>query len=171
MERNGTKVIIRDLCKSFGANGASKAVLAGLTLELRNGEFTTIVGPNGCGKTTLLNLIAGLIVPESGVCKVETTDGRQPQVGYVWQNYRASLLPWLSILENVAFPLRLRGQGRAEREQTALQLLERFMPGIDPRQPSYGMSGGQQQLVCLLRSATIQPDVLLLDEPFSALDQ
>jgi len=79
MERNGTKIIIRDLFKSFHANGTVKSVLHGLSLELRCGEFTTIVGPNGCGKTTLLNLIAGLIDPDSGECNVKTADGLRPQ--------------------------------------------------------------------------------------------
>ena len=171
MEHSRAQIIIDNVFKSFRSNGTVKRVLNGISLEVRGGEFTTVVGPNASGKTTLLNLIAGQIPPDKGTLELRTDHGRPAEIGYVWQNYRASLLPWLDVFENIAFPLRLRGRDRTEREEAVTPLLDRFMPDVDPRKPCYELSGGQQQLLCLLRSTTIQPDVLLLDEPFSALDQ
>ena len=171
MEHTGTKVVLRDVFKAFGTNGSVKSVLNGLDLDLRTGEFTTLVGPNGCGKTSLVSVVAGHVAPDSGTFEIRTSNGHPAQVGYVWQNYRASLLPWLDVFDNVAFPLRLRGTKKEEREQRVKDLLDRFLPGVDPKKPCYELSGGQQQMLCIIRSATIKPDVLLLDEPFSALDQ
>src|SRR6185503_2485108 len=87
------------------------------------------------------------------------------------QHYRASLLPWLDARENVAFPLRIQGESRAARTKHAVQLLQDFAPEISPTSRTYELSGGQQQLICLLRAAAGNPDALLLDEPFAALDQ
>lgn len=148
-----------------------RKVLRDVCLTIQGNRFTALVGPNGCGKTTLLNIIAGLLPADSGVVNFGAITNSQPRIGYVWQDYRASLLPWLSAAENVAFPLRLHGDGRPGRLQTASGMMREFMPGVDPSKPCYQLSGGQQQMLCLLRSAVSKPDVLFFDEPFSSLDQ
>lgn len=166
------RVFLNRVTKSFPVeSGETKVVIRDLSLEILAGRFTTIVGPNGCGKTTLLNLVAGLLAQDSGEIGIQTAHGGSPQIGYVWQDYRASLLPWFSVQENITFPLRLRGVPRKERRQVAQEALSGFSTDIDLGVPVYRLSGGQQQLVCLLRSTVANPDILLLDEPLSALDQ
>ena len=152
-------------------DGSIRTVLRDVCLTLQGNQFTALVGPNGCGKTTLLNIIAGLLPPDSGTVSFGAIENSLPRIGYVWQDYRASLLPWLSAAENVAFPLRLHGLSRRIRLDTASGMMREFMPGVDPSKPCYQLSGGQQQMLCLLRSAISKPDVLFFDEPFSALDQ
>ncbi len=171
MGSSGAYVRITRASKHFASNGSTRSVLRGIDLALQRGEFTTLLGPNGCGKSTLLNMIAGLIVPDSGTVEICSASGVDPEVGYVWQDYRASLLPWLSVLENAAFPLRLRGMSRSKRRDIVEPILSRFLPGVDPHCSCHELSGGEQQMICIVRSSTIRPDVLLLDEPFSALDQ
>ena len=167
-----TGVQIQNVWKSYGSGlSGTDWVLKDLSLSILGGSLTTLVGPNGCGKSTLLNIIAGLLKAERGEVRIENdTDGRI-QIGYVWQDYRASLLPWMSVLNNIALPLRLRGQGRADREEEAGRILAEFLPDVSHRGPCYSLSGGQQQLVSLLRCLISGPDIMLLDEPFSALDQ
>lgn len=161
------------ISKSYASAAGSRVVLSDLCLEVMDRRFATLVGPNGCGKSTLLNLIAGLMPLDAGSISLELNGdtARKPQVGYVWQDYRTSLLPWLSCVDNVAFPLRVRGIGRVERREQAKRMIAEFLPGIDPNTRCYDLSGGQQQLINLLRSAISRPDIYLLDEPFSALDQ
>jgi len=167
-----TKISLTDVSKSYPSPaGGSKAVLSSLSLEIPNPLFTTIIGPNGCGKTTLLNLIAGIVKPDSGIVRIESVNGFNPRVGYVWQDYRASLLPWLDVAENIALPLRIQGVSRDTRREVAKQILSEFNSSIDINQKIYQLSGGQQQLVSILRSAVAKPDMLLYDEPLSALDQ
>lgn len=146
-------------------------MLQGVSLELDENRFTSLMGPNGCGKSTLLGVIAGIISADSGTVDFMNLNNNQPRVGYVWQDYRASLLPWHTAVENVAFPLRLQGIEKEKRVETAGIMMQEFMPGVPPQKPCYQLSGGQQQMLCLLRSAVAQPDLLLFDEPFSALDQ
>lgn len=165
-------VAVSDVCKSFSLpDGSVRTVLRGVALELHGHRFTSLIGPNGCGKSTLLGVIAGIIPADSGTVQCSNLKSSQPSVGYVWQDYRASLLPWLTAAENVAFPLRLHGACSADRTAAAVKMMREFMPGVDPQKPCYQLSGGQQQMLCLLRSAVAHPDLLLFDEPFSALDQ
>ncbi len=172
MEHASTEIRLKDVRKTFPVNGGgSKNVLDGLCLELLRSLFFSLIGPNGCGKSTLLNIIAGLLSPDAGSCEVSKSDGNSAKVGYVWQDYRASLLPWLNVFDNVAFPLRLRGMRAKDRRRIVGPIIEEFMPGVNARDFCYSLSGGLQQLVSVLRSTTIEPDVMLLDEPFSALDQ
>ncbi len=161
-----------NVSKSFPLpDGSMRTVLRDVCLTIQGNRFTALIGPNGCGKTTLLNIIAGLLPADSGAVYFGAITNSQPRIGYVWQDYRASLLPWLSAAENVAFPLRLHGARRADRLGTASGMMREFMPGVDPSKPCYQLSGGQQQMLCLLRSAISKPDVLFFDEPFSSLDQ
>ena len=119
----------------------------------------------------MLNLIAGLVTPDAGEIRIETVGNKTPHIGYVWQDYRASLLPWFSVGENISFPLMLANISNKRRKALAEQALSGFVTDIGVEDPVYRLSGGQQQLVCLLRSSIADPDILLLDEPLSALDQ
>ena len=167
-----SSVVVTGVSKSFASDeGNPKVVLSDLNWTFEDGLFTSVVGPNGCGKSTLLNLIGEIMYPDAGEIKITTDHGRKPAVGYAWQDYRASLLPWMTVGENICFPLRLKGISRQERLRVAQDALAGFAKEINLHQPVYSLSGGQQQLVSLLRAMVANPDVLLLDEPLSALDQ
>jgi NitT/TauT family transport system ATP-binding protein len=129
-----------------------------------------VVGPNGCGKSTLLRVISGLLPPDIGQVLAfdSTVAGPEPRIGLVFQEPR--LLPWRSVLANVAFPLELAGVARSEREERALEVLH--LTGLDGFAAAYPdqLSGGMSQRAALARALALEPDVLLLDEPFSALD-
>lgn len=150
--------------KSFG--GAS--VIDGLTLPIRPGKIYTFFGPNGCGKSTLMNLVSGLIVPDSG--QVAGRESLAGKVGYVFQDYRRHLLPWLNVRDNILFPLALRSVDALSQSRRLEKILSLVPLPFDLHQPVVTLSGGQAQLVSLLRALIIDPALLILDEPFSALD-
>ncbi|MGP3937115.1 ABC transporter ATP-binding protein [Nonomuraea sp. KM88] len=150
-----------------------KEVVSAVDLETEPGEFLTLLGPSGCGKTTTLNMVAGHLGADGGVIEVDGTDvtGTPPHrrsMGMVFQSY--ALFPHMTIADNVAFGLRMRKVPAAERRSQVEEVLEMVgldgMAGRHPRQ----LSGGQQQRAALARALVIQPDLLLLDEPFSNLD-
>jgi NitT/TauT family transport system ATP-binding protein len=158
------------LSVGFRVGGAPLPVLADLGLEVAPGSVVAIIGPNGCGKSTLLRVIAGLLPVAGGTVEVDgrPVTGPDPRVGLVFQEPR--LLPWRRVSENVAFPLELAGVPRAERRARAADLLRlvglRDWGGAHPSQ----LSGGMRQRVAIARALALEPTVLLLDEPFSALD-
>jgi NitT/TauT family transport system ATP-binding protein len=165
---------IRGLHKEFaGRDDADTGVLAldNVSLEVRDNEFLTIIGPSGCGKTTLLRIVAGLIPYDRGEVLV---DGKQvkgpgPERAVVFQNF--ALMPWANILTNVAFGLELRGVPKAEREARAHELIRLVgLDGFERRLPRE-LSGGMQQRVGLARALAVNPEILLMDEPFGALDE
>ena len=169
--RNGARLRLTDLTKRFDAVTAVDR----LTLEVEPGELMTLLGPSGCGKTTVLNLIAGFETPDEGAIEMDGADvaARPPhrrEVGMVFQDY--ALFPHLTVRENVAFPLRVRGiSSGAEltgRVDAMLELVR--LPGYGDRFPRQ-LSGGQQQRVALARALVFHPRVLLMDEPFGALDR
>lgn len=163
-------ITLENINKSFTNNqGEVQDVLSNFSLKISKSRFYTIIGPNGCGKSTLLNIIAGVIQPDSG--KLKSSSNALSNIGYVWQDYRASLFPWLSVGENITFPLKVKGLSKSKRKNMALEVLNGFNSNLQPDQKVYELSGGQQQLVNLLRNMVIKPKLLLLDEPFSALDQ
>ena len=164
------KLQIRDLRKTYGPVIA----LAGADVDMREGEFLTLLGPSGSGKTTMLMLIAGLIQPERGEVRI---DGRlstympphKRDLGMVFQNY--ALFPHMTVYENIAFPLRIR----KESESTIHSEVERVLdvvqlPGIGGRHPRQ-LSGGQQQRIALARCMVYRPPIILMDEPLGALDK
>lgn len=144
-------------------------VLQGINLEINPGEFVCLFGPNGCGKTTLLNIIAGVISPDLGYVTIDNRPPRQTIVGYVFQNYRDSLLPWRTNLENIALPLEIRGVPKAERIDRVRSLVQELDLTLPLLSYPYQSSGGEQQLVAVLREVIAKPKIILMDEPFSAL--
>lgn len=164
------KLHVDNVSKWFGPPGQAKLVLDQLSFSVNDGAFVALVGRSGSGKSTLLRLIAGLEQPSSGQVLLDGQPVQEPgpDRGMVFQKY--SLYPWLSAAENVAFGMRLQGRNKAEiRERTAYFLdvvgLDRA-GGLMPRQ----LSGGMQQRVAIARALAAEPKVLLLDEPFGALD-
>ena len=150
--------------------GEPRAVLGPLDLKVGAGEFLVIVGPSGCGKSTLLHLLAGLDLPTEGEITFRDAplDGPGPQLGVVFQQY--TTLPWLTVQDNVALGLRWRGVPRKERHSEAQRLLR--MVGLDGSERAWPntLSGGMRQRVAIARALATQPAVLLMDEPFGALD-
>ncbi|MFV2063959.1 MAG: ABC transporter ATP-binding protein, partial [Chloroflexota bacterium] len=161
---------LRGITRSFDIKGQRLVALDGLDLRVAEREIVAIVGPNGCGKSTLLRVISGLLPPDSGsvLAYGSTVAAVDPRLGLVFQEPR--LLPWRDVLSNIALPLELRGAGRVDREARAREALA--LTGLDgfaqaiPDQ----LSGGMAQRAALARALVSRPKVLLLDEPFSALD-
>ncbi len=144
--------------------------LVGADLHVQKGEFISLIGPSGCGKSTLFSLIAGLDTPTEGRVLIDGTDrsGQQGLVGYMLQ--KDLLLPWRTVLANVVLGLEISGVGRAKAEAIARPLLQTYgLGGFEDRYPSQ-LSGGMRQRVALLRTILFNRDVILLDEPFGALD-
>ena len=164
-----TSLRIRGLSKSFGRTPAVEDV----DMDIPDGEFVCLLGPSGCGKTTLLRLVAGLELPDAGHVLVDGVDQAGIPVhkrgfGMVFQSL--ALFPHLSVAENVAYPLRIRGMERAVRDARADALLDLVnLPGIRNRR-IHQLSGGQRQRVAIARALAIEPRLFLLDEPLSALD-
>ncbi len=151
--------------------GERVEALSDISLTIEENEFLTILGPSGCGKTTLLRAIAGLTHFDSGEILVggEPVRGPGPERAMVFQSF--ALLPWATALNNIAFGLRLRGVDKAEREARAHELAELVgLRGFENRLPGE-LSGGMQQRVGLARALAVQPSVLLMDEPFGAVDE
>ena len=160
------ELLVQNLCKRFG----DKTVLEDINFSMQSGEFVTFVGSSGCGKSTLLRLIAGLDHPSSGSIHVDgsTVQGPGPDRGMVFQKY--SLYPWLNAADNVAFGMRLQGMTSADvRDRTAYFLEVVGLRDAATKLPRE-LSGGMQQRVAIARALATNPSVLLLDEPFGALD-
>lgn len=165
---------VRGLSKEFtGQGGGDGGVLAldHVDFEVRDNEFLTVIGPSGCGKTTLLRIIAGLIPYDNGSVQIDgaPVTGPGPDRAVVFQNF--ALMPWADVLTNTAFGLEIRGVPKAEREDKAQQLVKLVgLDGFERRLPRE-LSGGMQQRVGLARALAVDPRILLMDEPFGALDE
>ncbi|WP_299652576.1 ABC transporter ATP-binding protein [uncultured Jannaschia sp.] len=160
-------VSVRGVSKNYGDVQA----LENLSLDFPRGQLTSLLGPSGCGKTTLLKIIAGLIPASSGSVEVDgrPVEGPGPDRAFVFQDF--ALLPWASVLRNVAFGLELRGVARSEREDRAARYIREVgLAGFEQSFP-HELSGGMRQRVGLARALSVDADVLLLDEPFSAVDE
>ena len=145
--------------------------LKDVSLNVHSGKLTAILGPSGCGKTTLLKVIAGLIEPSSGKVKVrgKEIDGPGPDRALVFQDF--ALLPWATVIQNVGFGLRARGVPKKERDETSLHYIREVgLQGFEDKYP-HQLSGGMRQRTGLARALTINSDILLMDEPFSAVDE
>ncbi len=159
---------IVDLVKEFP--GGVRA-LGGITFDVPRGELTSVIGPSGCGKTTTLKIIAGLVEPTSGGVEVDgaPVTGPGPDRAFVFQDF--ALLPWATVLRNVAFGLELRGLARTEREETAREYVDKVgLKGFEDAYP-HQLSGGMRQRVGLARALAVDADILLMDEPFASVDE
>jgi len=156
---------VRGVSKVF-ANGVE--ALADVSLDVQAGEFLSVLGPSGCGKSTLLRLIAGLAEPTTGTVDWSDDSGRA-DLGFVFQE--PTLMPWATALANVALPLKLRGMAKSEREARAAEALDNVgLKGFERVWPRE-LSGGMKMRVSLARALVVQPRLLLMDEPFAALDE
>lgn len=165
------ELVIRNLTRTFAReDGSILTAIDDVDVTIRQEEFVCVLGPSGCGKTTLLRMVAGLDLPTSGEILLdgEPIRGPNPRVGIVFQEY--SLFPWRSVIDNVAFGLEMQGVGRDERYQRAGKYLE--LVGLSQFSHSYPseLSGGMRQRVAVARALALDPVVLLMDEPFGALD-
>lgn len=153
---------LKNIYKSYLDNH----VLKNFNLIVNKNEIVTIFGPNGVGKSTILNLIAGIITPEKGRVILNKNDS----VGFVFQNYRDSLLPWKNNLDNIAFTFELKNIDIKTRRNIVINEIKKLKLKIPLYRYPYESSGGEQQLISILREVMIKPSILLMDEPFSALN-
>jgi len=156
-------VSVANVTKSFGTGSQRVVALEGVTLDVNRGEFVCLLGASGCGKSTLLNLVAGLDKPTSG-----RVDVHAERTGLMFQE--AALFPWLTVRGNVEIALKLAGVPRAERRSRAAELLDMVHLGDFAKRRPHELSGGMRQRVALARALAQDADVLLMDEPFGALD-
>ena len=167
----GTILSVDAVSKSFVTPGGTVEALAPTSIEVAAGEFVTVIGPSGCGKTTLFNIIGGLQAPDAGEVRVDghAVDGTHHDIGMVFQE--ESTFPWRTVIDNVAFPLEIAGIRRTDREERAMRLIKLVgLDGFERRYPSE-LSGGMRQRTALARTLCAEPRILLMDEPFAALDE
>ncbi|MGO9134661.1 MAG: ABC transporter ATP-binding protein [Methylovirgula sp.] len=165
-----TKLALRDISKSFTTKSGEMRVLDSLSFDIHDGDFVSIIGPSGCGKTTIFNIIAGLLDPDGGTLFYEGTPvtGLRGRVGYMLQ--KDLLLPWRTVLQNVVLGLEVRSMPEAAAREKALDYINTYGLGGFEHSYPHALSGGMRQRVALIRTLIVDPDILLLDEPFSALD-
>ena len=170
MDERKVKVKIDHVEKIYDGRKGKTVALNGVDLDIYENEFICVVGPSGCGKSTLLNIIAGLQEPTSGKVYVDGKEvvGTGTERGVVFQQY--ALFPWLTVKKNVMFGLKLKGMSDAEAEKIAMKYIK--MVQLEDFVDSYPkeLSGGMKQRVAIARAYAVQPEVLLMDEPFGALD-
>jgi NitT/TauT family transport system ATP-binding protein len=163
---------VRNLKKVYYTDGGDIEAVRNLTFDLAKGEMACLVGPSGSGKTTLLKAISGLLEPTAGEVKLagNLVTGPPKNMAVVFQEYGRSLYPWMRVRENVELPLKVAGMDKAKRRQLVDEAL--VAVGLDhvPRSYPWQLSGGMQQRVAIARAVAYQPEVLLMDEPFAAVD-
>jgi NitT/TauT family transport system ATP-binding protein len=163
-------ICVKNLNKRYRARDGDVPALADVDIEVAEGEFVTIVGPSGCGKSTLLYILGGFLGADGGTIEVNGRAVTGPGVdrGIVFQEY--ALFPWLTVAQNIRYGLEINGTARKECEETVERLVRTIgLQGFEHRFPRE-LSGGMKQRVAIARSLVLRPDVLLLDEPFGALD-
>jgi NitT/TauT family transport system ATP-binding protein len=162
---------VEGVAKTFVTGSGAVHALAETSIEVRQGEFVAVIGPSGCGKSTLFNIIGGLDAPDKGRVLVDgkPIKGSHKDIGMVFQE--ESTFPWRTVIENVAFPLEVAGFGRREREEKAMRFVRLVgLDGFERRYPAE-LSGGMRQRTALARTLCAEPRILLMDEPFAALDE
>ena len=162
------EIVAQRLSKRFEDGARPVEALTDFTLKVKQGEFCCLVGPSGCGKTTFLRMLAGLETPTGGTLEVRVLDATRPATAVVFQE--TSIFPWMSVIENAAFGLEARGVPKQEREQRALPMLRKMGLGQFTEAYPHQLSGGMKQRVSIARAFVTEPQILLMDEPFAALD-
>jgi len=165
-----TKLHIHHVSKTYRSDDQEVLAIDEIDLKIKNEEFATILGPSGCGKSTLLRIVAGLIKPTRGIVRLDGNRIARPgqDRGMVFQSY--TLFPWLSVKENIQFGLEISGMPKVQQEQIAQEFVEKVgLKGFEKTYPK-GLSGGMKQRVAIARALANNPAILLLDEPFGALD-
>ncbi len=157
-------VSVQNLKKSFN----NIEIFKDFSMNVEQGKITAIFGPNGAGKSTLLNILSGIVKKDGGSFSVDNLN--KFQFSYIFQNYRESLLPWRTNFENVALPLEIQNISKDETKNRVEELQKLFEFQFDWKQYPYELSGGQQQILAFIRALIVKPNVLFIDEPFSALD-
>ena len=170
IHENKPYLIIDSVSKTYHNENYDKKVLNDISFTVNKGSFVTIFGPNGSGKTTLFNIISGLVESDSNSIKLDGKPVRQSKISFLFQNFSETLFPWKTCMENIAFPLELDGISEDQRVKKVDSLLEMLDIQVPLNQFPYQCSGGQNQLVAIARALIRNPDLLLMDEPFSALD-
>jgi NitT/TauT family transport system ATP-binding protein len=165
-QRTAPHVTIRGLTKRF----SDATIYDNFDFDIPRGNLMSVFGPNGCGKSTLINMIAGLFPVDAGEILFDGQPLSKIKFGYVFQNYREAMFPWLRAFDNIAYPLKVMGVSKAERGMRVEKIVANLNVKIDLSLYPYQMSGGQQQLVSIMRALIVEPEILFLDEPFSALD-
>jgi NitT/TauT family transport system ATP-binding protein len=163
------KIRIRGLERAFATRFGRVEALAGFDADVADGELCVVVGPSGCGKSTLLRILAGLDRATAGSVEIRRGRGRRPLTAMVFQE--PSALPWLTVRANVAYGLRMQGVGAAAREAVADRYIEKVGLGRFARAYPFQLSGGMKQRVSVARAFATDPEILLMDEPFGALDE
>ena len=163
---------VRGLKKVYQTDGGDVEAVRNLTFDLRAGELACLVGPSGSGKTTLLKCISGLMAPTEGEVLLDgkRVSGPPKKMAVVFQEYGRSLFPWMRVRDNVDLPLKNQGVPKAERDRLVDEALEAVGLSHVPRSYPWQLSGGMQQRVAIARAIAYQPEVLLMDEPFAAVD-
>jgi NitT/TauT family transport system ATP-binding protein len=165
---------ISNLCKTYPSNNkkddTSIQVFNDFNLEIDKGEFVAFFGPNACGKSTLLRILAGVECFQKGNISVDGCVIAATKVGYIFQDYEESLFPWQTVLQNIATSLKSNGLSRKERKAKVCSLLQELGLDLPLNLYPYQLSGGQQQMVAIARALIVEPDIMLMDEPLSSLD-
>jgi len=167
-----TRIAVRGLAKRFNASGREFVAVDDVSFEVKQGEFVALLGPSGCGKSTILNMVAGLLPRSGGRILIDEdtveTGKVNRRVGYVFQ--RDTLFPWRTVADNIGYGLQLAGVADAERkERVAACVAQAGLEGFEQAYPS-ALSGGMRQRAALMRTLVVEPQILLMDEPFGALD-
>lgn len=163
---------VEGLSKTYGEGNTAHQVLGDVSLEVHPQELVSLVGPSGAGKTTLLRCLSGLLEPTSGQVRLGDRPVSKPieDIAVVFQDYRGSLMPWMRVSENVAFPLQGKGVAKTERDHRAQEALEAVGLGDAGNKYPWQLSGGMQQRVAIARALAYEAPILLMDEPFGSVD-
>ena len=168
------KLELENICKKYESEDAGSFLLSNIKLTIEDGEFISILGPSGCGKTTILRIIAGIIRPDRGsifVEKIDITEMPIEKRNFALVAQQPLLFPNMNVIENVAFGLKMKGISKGERLSKSADILSSLgLKGLEKRFPSQ-LSGGEEQRVAIARALVVKPKVLLMDEPFSALNE
>ncbi|WP_063034709.1 ABC transporter ATP-binding protein [Nocardia grenadensis] len=172
-EARGHRIVVDGLTKSFprpGARRPDRQVLGGVSFTAQPGEFVSVIGPSGCGKSTVFTMLAGLETPDSGSIRFGTSDGEPTALHCAYMPQKDLLFPWRTVLDNTVLGLQVHGVPKREARRRARELFPVFgLSGFEDARPSQ-LSGGMRQRAALLRTVVQERELLLLDEPFGALD-